>query len=544
MNTSMLAFEPPVRAFKQRATPAPKASHHKPTIGSDLFPTKNLFFRSGPPETIIIGGRNYFDLVEQAFRDAGIKQILFVGWGSQGPAQAQNLRDTLKEIECTNIKVCVGLRADSKSIPAAQAAGFNYEDGTLGDMYELAGSSDLVICLVSDGAMVEIHKKLFASLKRDAIIGISHGFIVGYLQSIGEGLPAGHDVIMTAPKGMGPSLRKLYLQSIHTEGAGINSSVAVSTSRADRHQLVMDVALAWSVGIGSPVTFGTDFLSEVKSDLFGERAILLGGLYATSEFLNAKALREGLSQEDAFLESVCGITGTITDLLSKYGMKNSYNQLTREEKFQFHLGYIAAYPAFDLVMGKIYGKVESMDEIQEVVKATKALSEHPMEDIESKDPMWAYGREHKLYGKRPPMSPRLGYNFGFYSGGIVAQLHTLLHHGHAVSEVINESYIEAADSLNPYMDSRGVAFMVDNCSTTARLGTRYWAPHFVQAFEASVAEFKPTPEQLEQLKGDQLVLSAEDCDPVLRTFFDDDLHGDIAICMKERPSVRISVPLA
>ena len=61
---------------------------------------------------------------------------------------------------------------------------------------------------------------------------------------------------------------------------------------------------------------------------------------------------------------------------------------------------------------------------------------------------------------------------------MMAQIDILLEHGHPYSEVANESVIESVDSLNPYMHARGVAYMVDNCSTTARLGSRKWAPRF------------------------------------------------------------------
>ena len=67
---------------------------------------------------------------------------------------------------------------------------------------------------------------------------------------------------------------------------------------------------------------------------------------------------------------------------------------------------------------------------------------------------------------------------GVYIATMMAQIDVLLEHGHSYSEVCNESIIESVDSLNPYMDYKGVAYMVDNCSTTARLGSRKWAPRF------------------------------------------------------------------
>src|SRR6267142_6612519 len=91
-------------------------------------------------ERIVRGGRDRFALLPQAF--AGISQIGVIGWGSQGPAQAQNLKESLSG---TNIRVAVGLRQGSESMAQARAAGFSEADGTLGEMFEVIGKSDLVV---------------------------------------------------------------------------------------------------------------------------------------------------------------------------------------------------------------------------------------------------------------------------------------------------------------------------------------------------------------------------------------------------------------
>src|SRR5512134_731773 len=83
-------------------------------------------------EYIVRGGRDLFPLLPKAFE--GIRQIGVIGWGSQGPAQAQNLRDSL---EGTSIKVKVGLQKGSKSAAAAREAGFTEQNGTLGEMFEV-----------------------------------------------------------------------------------------------------------------------------------------------------------------------------------------------------------------------------------------------------------------------------------------------------------------------------------------------------------------------------------------------------------------------
>ena len=104
----------------------------------------------GKEEYIVRGGRDLFSKLPEAFE--GIKQIGVIGWGSQGPAQAENLRDSL---EGTDIKVVVGLRQDSSSREKAREAGFSEDNGTLDDMFKVVKESDFVILLISDAAQTE-----------------------------------------------------------------------------------------------------------------------------------------------------------------------------------------------------------------------------------------------------------------------------------------------------------------------------------------------------------------------------------------------------
>ncbi|XP_050376718.1 ketol-acid reductoisomerase, chloroplastic-like [Argentina anserina] len=110
----------------------------------------------------------------------GIKQIDVFGWGSQGPAQAQNLRDSLAEAK-SDIVVKIGLgRGPVLLMKLAQLA----------DNYE----------------------KIFSHMKPNSILGLSHGFLLGHLQSVGLDFPKNISVIVVCPKGMGPSVRRLYVQ--------------------------------------------------------------------------------------------------------------------------------------------------------------------------------------------------------------------------------------------------------------------------------------------------------------------------------------------
>ncbi|MGN6693374.1 MAG: ketol-acid reductoisomerase, partial [Aquihabitans sp.] len=93
---------------------------------------KEIIEVAGTKEAIVRGGRHLLPLLPKALE--GIRQIGVIGWGSQGPAQAQNLRDSLAD---TDITVKVGLRAGSESMDAAREAGFTEESGTLGEMFEV-----------------------------------------------------------------------------------------------------------------------------------------------------------------------------------------------------------------------------------------------------------------------------------------------------------------------------------------------------------------------------------------------------------------------
>ena len=200
---------------------------------------KEYITLAGSREAIVRGGRHLFERLPRAFE--GIGKLGVIGWGPQGSAQAQNLRDSLGDA----VRVRVGLRAGSASLEAARAAGFCEEDGTLGEMFEVIADSDMVLLLISDAAQVALLDQIFAALKPGATLGLSHGFLVGYLDQQGKTFPAGIDVIGVCPKGMGASVRALYLQGASTNGAGINNSLAIHQDVSGR---ATERALGWSVG--------------------------------------------------------------------------------------------------------------------------------------------------------------------------------------------------------------------------------------------------------------------------------------------------------
>jgi ketol-acid reductoisomerase len=140
--------------------------------------------------------------------------------------------------------------------------------------------------------------------------------------------------------------------------------------------------------------------------------------------------------------------------------------------------------------------------------------------------MWQVGKEvRRSRGTTEiPLDP---FTEGIYIGVMMAQVDTLLDNDHPYSEIANESVIEAVDSLNPYMHARGISYMVDNCSTTARLGARKWAPRFDWALTQHAYPLLdgPTP----------------DVSGAMERFLGHKIHPILAKCVELRPSVDIFV---
>ncbi|KAJ1383966.1 hypothetical protein B484DRAFT_302664, partial [Ochromonadaceae sp. CCMP2298] len=221
------------------------------------------------------------------------------------------------------------------------------EKGTLGEMFSVMKESDLVILLISDAAQANMHKEIFACIKPGATLGLSHGFLLGYLDSVGAEFPKDIDVVAVCPKGMGPSVRRLYEQGKSKKGAGINASFAVHQDVTGK---ATETALAWAVALGSPFVFETTMRDEYKSDIYGERGILLGGLHGIVEGLFRRYTKQGMSPEEAFIQSSESITGPITKTISKYGILKVYNDLQGADKGLFEKAYSAAYlPAKEIL---------------------------------------------------------------------------------------------------------------------------------------------------------------------------------------------------
>ncbi|WP_369227388.1 ketol-acid reductoisomerase [Streptomyces sp. R39] len=466
-------------------------------------------------ETILRGGRHLFPLLPQAF--AGVSRIGVLGWGPQGRAQARNLRDSLAG---TGITVTVGLRPGSASAADAREHGFTEENGTLGDWLAVAADSDLLLLLIADAALAAHHQEIFEVLRPGAVIGLSHGFLLGHLRESGGDFPAGHGVIAVCPKGMGDSVRRLYEQGVQTNGAGINSSFAV---HADPDGRATDLALGWSVALGAPYTFRTTLESEYRSDIVGERAILLGAVHGIVESLYSRYRLAGDDEVTAYERSCENVTGPIARTISRAGIRAVRENLDTAVREEFDRAYTATYAPAREIVAEIYDEVADGTELRSVVLAERRLGTREMSRIGG-SPMWAAGERVRARrtGRELPVEP---FTAGVFVATMMAQVDEFAERGHPWSEIVNESVIEAVDSLLPYMHARDVAYMVDNCSRTARLGTRRWGPRFQAAYEQIAYPAAGRP-------ADQDLLAAFEAHPA---------HEALAAAAKLRPSVDISV---
>ncbi|GMH89553.1 hypothetical protein TL16_g11493, partial [Triparma laevis f. inornata] len=512
-----VAFMPTApRAFTKPVSKVSKLGAFK----SNIFETTEVKFAE-TTETIVKGGRDLFPLLPKAFE--GIKSIGVIGWGSQAPAQAQNIKDSLNDAGA-DISVSIGLREGSSSFSEAREQGFSEEDGTLGEMFKVIGDSDLVILLISDAAQSKLYKEVFAAMKPGATLGLSHGFLLGYLDSIGEAFPEDMDVILVAPKGMGPSVRRLYEQGKEVGGSGINSSFAVHQNKSGK---ALELALGWGVAVGAPFLFETTLRDEYRSDIYGERGILLGAVHAIVEGLYRRYQKQGMSPEDAFINSCESITGQITKKISTRGIKAVYDDMDADDKKIFETAYSASYSPSKEILQECYDEVRCGNEIRSVIMQNERVNSGKglIGKIDGTD-TWQVGERVRANrdDDKIPLNP---FTAGVYVATMMAQIDVLLEGGHSYSEVINESVIEAVDSLAPYMHYRGVAFMVDNCSFTAKWGSRKWAPRFDYILDQLAYTAVDNGAPVDQSK--------------ISDFTGHRVHGAVEECCKLRPSVDISV---
>ena len=226
------------------------------------------------------------------------KTVAIIGYGSQGHAHALNLRDS-------GISVVVGLAASSKSADKARA-----EKLTVLSVAEASARADVIMILVPDEKHPVVYAEIEPNLKPGKLLMFAHGFNIHYQQ---VKPPAFVDVAMVAPKGPGHRVRELY-----QEGVGTPALIAV---HQDPSGTALQTALAYADALGAlkAGVIETTFKEETESDLFGEQAVLCGGV---SELIRAgfETLTEaGYAPEIAYFECLHELK-LIVDLIYEGGL--------------------------------------------------------------------------------------------------------------------------------------------------------------------------------------------------------------------------------
>ena len=233
--------------------------------------------------------------------------IAVIGYGVQGPGQSLNLRDN-------GFNVIVGQR-QGKTFEKAVADGWKPGE-TLFSIEEAVKKGTVIMCLLSDAAVLSVWPTIKAALTPGKTLYFSHGFAITWNDRTKCVPPADVDVIMVAPKGSGTSLRSMFLQ-----GRGLNSSYAVYQDASGK---ALDKALALGIGIGSGYLFETTFQREATSDLTGERGSLMGAIQGLL-LAQYEVLREnGHTPSEAFNETVEELTQSLMPLFAEKGMDWMY----------------------------------------------------------------------------------------------------------------------------------------------------------------------------------------------------------------------------
>ena len=285
------------------------------------------------------------------------KTVAIIGFGSQGHAHAQNLKDS-------GVKVVVGLRDTSSSVQKAKDAGLEVLP-----VADAASAGDVVMMLVPD----ELHRQVWEEE------GVRDGVAEGNLLLFGHGFsilygevepPPGVDVGLVAPKGPGHLVRRQY-----TEGSGVPGLVAIEQDATGNAQAL---ALAYAKGIGCTRggVFETTFKDETETDLFGEQAVLCGG---ASELVQAgfeTLVDAGYDPQMAYFECLHELK-LIVDLMYEKGLAGMRYSISNTAEYgDYTRGPRVITEETRAEMKRILGEIQSGDFAREWIAENRAGQEN------------------------------------------------------------------------------------------------------------------------------------------------------------------------
>lgn len=310
-------------------------------------------------------------------RDADIsiirsKKVAILGFGSQGHAHANNLRDS-------GVNVTVGLRHNSASIDKVIAAGLQHES-----IEEAVRNADVVMLLAPDEHHVGLYEEqVEPNIQHGATLAFAHGFNIHFKQLLPR---ADLDVIMIAPKGPGHLVRSTY-----RKGHGVPTLIAVEQDVSGHaHETALSYACA--NGGGRAAIIETTFREETETDLFGEQAVLCGGVASLIQSGYETLTEAGYAPEMAYFECLHELK-LIVDLIYEGGIGNMYYSISNTAEY----GAVTRGPCVidnssRVAMKKILEEIRSGAFAEEFVKefksgakklqaGRKALADHSIEKV-------------------------------------------------------------------------------------------------------------------------------------------------------------------
>jgi ketol-acid reductoisomerase len=315
--------------------------------------------------------RMYYDADANLDLLAG-KTIAIIGYGSQGHAHALNLKDS-------GMNVIVGLYPGSKSAHKAEAAGL-----TVKNVADASSAADFIMILLPDEVQKSVYKSdIEPNLKEGDVLAFAHGFNIHFGQVVP---PPNVDVVMVAPKGPGHLVRRTYEQ-----GQGVPALFAVYQNPSGQAR---DRAMAYARGIGGTRAgiLETTFREETETDLFGEQAVLCGGLSALIKAGFETLVEAGYQPELAYFECLHEVK-LIVDLVVEGGLATMRDSISNTAEYgDYTRGPRIVTDQTKVEMKKILKEIQSGQFAREFVLENQSgkagfnamrrqEAEHPIEEV-------------------------------------------------------------------------------------------------------------------------------------------------------------------
>jgi ketol-acid reductoisomerase len=316
------------------------------------------------------------------------KKVAIIGYGSQGHAHANNLKDS-------GVEVCVGLREGSSSWAKATEAGL-----TVKPVAEAVASSDVIMILAPDETQGDLYRDdIEPNLKDGATLAFAHGFNIHFDQIKPR---ADLDVIMIAPKGPGHLVRSTYQQ-----GGGVPSLIAIEQNASGQAK---EVALSYAAANGGARAgvIETSFREETETDLFGEQTVLCGGVTELIQAGFETLVEAGYAPEMAYFECLHELK-LIVDLIYEGGIADMRYSISNTAEYgDFTRGKRVIGPEARAAMKEILSEIQNGEFAREwigenktgasVLHAKRRLSrEHGLEEVGARlRAMMPWIKENKL----------------------------------------------------------------------------------------------------------------------------------------------------